>query len=381
MGPLCISWRSRSPYDCTVVQADDQHVRASTLLTGLDLDGGWRVVERIARVPGATGSSFSTPYLVERIDDNGKVSVAFLKALDFTAAMDMPMPIADALQLLTNAYVFERNLVLKCAEHRMGNVIGGIAAGQVRITDPKVNPLLAEVPYLILERADRGDVRTQLAANIGAVDEAWVYRVCHGASNGLRQLHQAGISHQDVKPSNVMSVGSSTKLGDLGRASTRDGSGIFDGALFAGDVSYAPPECLYREPVSDHWNRVRESDMYQLGSLLVFLLIGSGMTSLLHRRLPPTFHWSKWPDDYENVLPYVRDAFDEVCAEFETVLPTTRRADVLRLVRVLCDPNPSIRGWPTVGGSSRRLSMERCVSYFDRLARLAEMDMQRAIEQ
>lgn len=362
-----------------MVQGDGQHQKASELLEGLELTGGWRVLHRIPRVPGATGSNFSTPYLVERDDPVEGRTVAFLKALDFTAATGMAMPIADALQLLTRAYVFERDVALECQGKKMKNVIVGIDAGQVHVSDPSVNPFLADVPYIIFERADEGDLRRQLVEKLNTLDEAWIYRVCHGAANGLRQLHQAGITHQDVKPSNVLSVGTVPKLGDLGRASLRDGTGIYDGILFAGDPTYAPPECLYQYPKTDHWDTTRQTDMYQLGSLLVFLFTGSGLTGLLHRRLPPAFHWSRWPNDYQNALPFVRNAFDEICVDIDDLLPAARRKDVLHLVRILCEPDPALRGWPGFSGGSARLSMERCVSYFNRLARMAEIDLRHPI--
>jgi serine/threonine protein kinase len=358
-----------------VVQGDNQTVRASTLLEGLELEGGWRVTQLLERAPGATGSHFSTPYIVKRHDGPER---GFLKALDFTVALDMPMPIADALQLLTNAYVFERNLVLKCAAAGMSNVIKGVGAGQIRIEHTDVNPLLAEVPYIILEEAD-SDIRAHVNTHLGALDEAWAYRVCHGAANGIRQLHQADVAHQDLKPSNVMVRGSTGMIGDLGRAWLKDGSGVFDGGdFFAGDITYAPPECLYRAAFGDHWDRMLCNDMYQVGSLLVFFCTGSGLTALIHRRLPPVFHWAQWPNDYENVLPYVRNAFDRVIDEIERDLRTERIADVISLIRKLCDPDPRQRGWHRFERPSQQFSMERCVSGFDRLARSAEIDFQRS---
>ena len=349
-------------YTCEVVQGDGEHVVASSLLEGLELDGGWRVVKRIERVPGSTGSNFSTPYLVERATLGGDVEVAFLKALNLSMATGMGMPIADALKFLTNAYVFERDLVLRCSQRKMTNVIAGVAAGQVRVTHSDVNPFLAEVPYIIFEHASEGDIRTQLINNPTFFDEAWAYRVCHGAANGLRQLHQDGISHQDLKPSNVMSVGSYSKLGDLGRASLRDGRGPYDGTLFAGDATYAPPECLYREMAPDPWTQRLQTDMYQLGSLLVFMFAGTSLTGLLHQRLPPTFHWTTWPNDYRNVLPYVRNSFDDVCSDLGDRVGLRSSTQAIRLVRILSDPDPMLRGWPRprtralVDGTLRLLS-------------------------
>jgi hypothetical protein len=79
---------------------------AAYRLEGLDLDGGWTVGARLEPGPAATGGNFSCGYHV--IGKDGKE--AFLKALDFSPALRAPDP-ARALQSLTEAYNFERNLV------------------------------------------------------------------------------------------------------------------------------------------------------------------------------------------------------------------------------------------------------------------------------
>lgn len=323
----------------------------------------------IPRSAGATGGTFSVAYKVER-SQSGHPQRAFLKALDFSIAPTLGLPIADALQLLTNSYVFERDLVMRCANHRMRNVILGLDAGQVTVTDPRVNPILADVPYIILEEAD-GDVRTAMTSRLAAFDQAWAFRVLHGVANGLRQLHQDGISHQDIKPSNVMTIDAVAKIGDLGRAGLDGGGSPHDGLQIAGDPTYAPPELLYGELQPDDRVRRRACDVYHLGSMLVFFYTGSGLTPLIETELAPTFHWRTWPRDFRNVLPYVRNAFDQIVDRLAMTFPDSLRAELTTLLRQLGDPDPLVRGSGTGAGPSR-YSMERYVSHFDRLARKAE---------
>lgn len=222
----------------------------------MELNRKWRVTERLFRGPDATGGNFSIPYAVEGIDETNLGYVGFLKALDLTVVGDMPLPVADAFQLVTQAYVFERDLVLDCAARNMRNVVVGLDAGEVIVDQPGVNPILKSVPYIVFERAD-GDVRALMEQKLSSFDAAWIFRVLHGTANGLRQLHQAGISHQDIKPSNVMSFGEVAKIGDLGRASVQGEAGLFDQGDFAGDRSYAPPEFLYGEINGDDRARRR----------------------------------------------------------------------------------------------------------------------------
>ena len=64
---------------------------------------------------------------------------------------------------------------------------------------------------------------------------------------GLKQLHGIKISHQDLKPSNVLlyNEGFVSKIGDLGRSLCADIDAPHDNGInFPGDFTYAPPEYL-----------------------------------------------------------------------------------------------------------------------------------------
>lgn len=348
-------------------------------LVGHQLADGWHVVRRLDRADSATGGAFSVPYLVEKHDNGIPVESGFLKALDFSVVVQMALPLADALQYVTRAYLFERDLVMRCANRQMRNVVIGLAAGEVSIDDPTANPLFQRVPYIIFERAD-GDVRTLMEAQ-SSFDAAWAFRILHGSAKGLRQLHQAGITHQDLKPSNVMACGLVAKLGDLGRASVQGENGLHDDIFFAGDLQYAPPELLYGEIHQDDKTRRRAGDAYQLGSMLVFMFTHVGMTALIEGELEQAFHWRVWPRTYRNVLPYVRDAYDRVLENIADHFPEGLKTKTLGVIRQLCDPDPLIRGVPTAAAGVRRYQMETYISHFDRLAKEAEQELRRAIRQ
>jgi Protein kinase domain len=180
---------------------------AAEQLRGRTLKGGWRVLDRIEMSPTATGGRFSVCYLAE--SETGQK--AFLKALDFSEALDAPDP-ARALQAMTEAYNFERDLLAKCGDRNMDRVVRAIDDGSIRIDGA---PAGGVVQYLILELADR-DVRLHLAF-AGQVDLAWKLRSLHHIATGLMQLHSAGIAHQDVKPSNVLVFEQKTsKVGGFG---------------------------------------------------------------------------------------------------------------------------------------------------------------------
>jgi len=333
-------------------------------LEGLELDGGWVVGARIDQSPGDTGGNFSFGYTVSHPEQGN----AFLKALDYSRALrhaDVPA----ALKRLVDAYVYERELLERCSKARLSKVILPLAHGQ-----KNVDGFELPVNYLIFELAD-GDVRSQFTA-MESFDSAWAMRVLHNTATGVQQLHGQKIVHQDIKPSNLLTFDDegSTKLGDLGRAEHRDETAPHSSQVIAGDLTYAPPEQLYGYQPSD-WNvRRRTCDLYHLGSMILFLFAGSATTPAIISRLSPAQHFESWGDSYAAVLPFVRNAFDEVADELDQALPDVYRDRLGSAFRELCDPEPEKRGHPHARGSRHGdpYAVERYVSLFNLLAMRAE---------
>jgi len=92
--------------------------RPAKQLLGKLLDGKWRVVKLMPRSQDATGGRFSQSYIVE--SETGER--AFLKALDYQEALYSPDP-ALALKPLTEAFIFERDLLERCKERRIASRI------------------------------------------------------------------------------------------------------------------------------------------------------------------------------------------------------------------------------------------------------------------
>jgi serine/threonine protein kinase len=303
-------------------------------LLGKNLDGGWRVIDLVPRRIGGTGGNFSEGYIVA--DSEGRRG--FLKALDYSRALKSADP-ARVLQALTEAYNFERDVLRKCRDSRMDRVVVALADGSVDVSDQPVQ-------YLIFELAD-GDLRSQVSA-VDRFDLAYGLRALHHVATGLSQLHRENIAHQDVKPSNVLafSGGTVSKIADLGRAAYKGHVPPHEELHIPGDPTYAPPELLYGYTDPD-WNRRRFGcDAYLMGSLVVFFFTGAGATPLLRVALRDAHSWENWAGTYEEVLPYVRDAFGHVIDAFSDSVDESVRIDLLTAVRELCEPNPALRGHP-----------------------------------
>ena len=336
----------------------------ATQLAGRTLPNGWTVDRPVIPPPFATGGTFSASYLVSRDDQR-----AFLKAMDFTAALGSPDP-ARALAAMTAAYNYERDLLAKCQSHRLSRIVRVLDAGTI---PSSTGDAAGVVQYLIFELAD-GDVRSFVKTDT-EFEVAWALRMIHHVTAALRQLHSAGIAHQDVKPSNILVFRKTrrSKLADLGRASDRTRQSPFDELPCAGDQTYAPPELLYGEISNDWSSRRLACDMYLLGSVVVFFCTGVSMTHLLLARLNDQHHYRRWTGTYREVLPYIQHHFSETIRDFRAKFTPRFPSEIIDVIRQLCNPDPNLRGHPrTIPSKFNRYSLERYISLFDRLASRAE---------
>jgi serine/threonine protein kinase len=273
---------------------------------------------------------------------------------------------------MTQAYNFERDVLTRCRSKHMDRIVAALDDGSVQVTTPMG---LETVQYIIFERAD-GDSRSFMSTS-QAFDSAWALRCLHHVSTGLVQLHRHDIAHQDLKPSNVLVFeGTTSKVGDMGRAAYKGHQPPHEGLEVPGDRSYAPPELLYHH-IENDWQRRRFGcDVYLLGSMVLFFFMDASATAAILAKMQPSHHPNAWTSTYVQVLPYVRDAFNKVIDELGLHAPELFRDDLQLIFRQLCEPDPSLRGHPRDrAGIGSPLSLQRYVSHFDRLASKAEYEL------
>lgn len=337
----------------------------SERLEGRYLKDGWRVIERVPVQEGMTGSNFSIGYRAEQSGGRG----GFVKVLDISKAMSSTEDPARLLEELTTAFNFERNLLQECSG--LSRVVSALSEGAVQEG-------VEVAQYIIFELAE-SDLR-KLGLSL-SFDNALNFRTLHNVAVGLSQLHGKGIAHQDIKPSNVLIFErDGSKIADLGRSSVSSKVGPHDLWRIPGDHAYAPPELIYRQ-VSDDWNiRRRASDLYQLGSLIVFAFSGVGLMPVLLRNTHRDHRPDAWSGTYGEVLGYLegyfRNALDEVSPRF----PAECRSDLTAAVAQLCCLDPRRRGHPRNHATGNPYGLDRFVSFFDRLAHRQEMRLTKVLQ-
>lgn len=342
-------------------------VNAAEQLLGLDLDGGWRVTEKLKKSKNGSGGKFSFSYKVER---EGKV--AFLKAFDFSEAFIPPLDPIEELPKLISTYTHEKDLLQECGNKKLSNVVVAIDSGRISI--PGMSDMEGTAYYLIFEIAD-GDVRIQMDV-ARAKDIVWTTRVIQGVALGLFQVHRQMIAHQDVKPSNVLLYNDKlSKIADLGRASKKGRAALHDLLDIPGDRTYAPPELLFSFIAPDFNVRRFGCDLYMLGNLICFMNTGTNITSLLFDRLHPQHHWNNWGGTYKEVLPFLQKAFAQVIAELRSQIDERVRDKVIPILQELCTPDIARRGVPSRVGMPDQYSLERYISRLDVLAKEIQIRM------
>jgi eukaryotic-like serine/threonine-protein kinase len=324
-------------------------------LLGVTLEAGWRietyrdeVTSGLVRVPTLT---------FEARDGNGRKGL--VKVLDLRLSDDAPDELKD-LEVRLKTFNYQRELIERLAQERLPGLVRGLHHGMLPFTGAP----LGRVYYLIFEWSN-DDLRSQVELH-ERFDAAYALRVLHQATFPLHGLHFRQIAHQSVRPANVVFLEGQVKLGEFSCAI--DASKPRPDGPPAVDWAAAPPEVLYKAPLESMNSRFL-IDLYQLGSLVVYLFSGTPLSTQLAQHLHPIHHWKRWTGSFQEALPYVQHAFGEVLAELEPQLPAPCRGALLTAVRDLCAPDPRDRGHPhNRAGAGPQYSVERYISLFDRLA-------------
>lgn len=334
-------------------------------LAGLILPNGWTIDNPVTRSEKATGSQYSTGFVATH-DDSRR---AFLKVVDPAVDTNLaPVEQLRELELRLAIYNYECDLLEKCVAKKIRRVVRIIDRGVC-----EVQHSAGPIHYIMFELAER-DLSEHVSLAY-TLNTALNMHIIHQTSLALEQLHFHQIRHQDIKPSNVLLFSNmKTKLGDLGHAHDKSTPRPGRNGMIAGDPGYAPPEQLYGYNMSESNSQRLATDLYLLGGLIVYMFTNLSLTSLISNQIAPQHHWEAWPDNFENVKPYLREAWDAAIEDFENSVPEEIREELVTLTRYLTDPSPERRGHPRGRkGNLNSFGLQRFSSRFHVLARRSEI--------
>jgi hypothetical protein len=156
--------------------------------------------------------------------------------------------------------------------------VGGFYTAHVVDADPG-----ADLPWLVTAYVPGPSLQAAVTAH-GPLPVRAVAVLGAGLAEGLTAIHACGLVHRDLKPGNVILAGDGPRVIDFGIARALEaGSGTATGVV-AGTPAYMSPE----QARGDHGIGAA-SDVFSLGSVLVFAATGTGpfgrgnATTLLYR--------------------------------------------------------------------------------------------------
>lgn len=336
---------------------------AAECLAGLTLLDKWEVQQRIRHDDGLSGSSRSSCYRASAINGD----LAFIKAFDFRR-QELGGD-TDLLERMVREYNYERNVHYFCRDQGVSRVTRIFGAGKVIVGGEVVHFIVCEWANKCLrEHQPPGDIDISSSERFAAMRDI---------TASLAQLHQAGVAHQDIKPSNAVctEIGS-VKLTDLGSSSCEViDAPPHDLEYLVGQPNYAPYELLYEYPPAG-WRRRRFGcDLFLLGNLCFTSFVGVSLSHAALHYIPEHLRHTDFFGDYLEVVPHLIEAHELLIPiMLKGKVPEPFLDEISHLVACLCHPDPLRRGHSkNLQFKNNPFGLEHFISRFDILAKKAKV--------
>ena len=339
---------------------------------------GWHVNTSITNADAT--ARYALFYEVTNTEGN-----AIMKGLNYDQCHNGPLDGAKDRDSLisreSGAFHFESELANVCAGNHMGNVIRYLDSGSVELPDY----VIKTVSYIVYEQSEGkiGDFlkfssKTDFVVDLGMLIDK--LRSLHQVAKGIMQLHSHLIAHHNITPQSVevFDKNTLTKVSGLQKSRTHQAllHSPTSAKLFDGDYTFAPPEAIFNERISEEMGAYYQIDTYMLGNLIVYYLSSMNMTTLINRKCPfPLMEWASKGAEYKQVLPDIMKAFNESLDELKASIKVNElREPIIEIIEGLCNPDPEKRGYP--GGFKRvqaNADLQRVLAKLDLLYRKAQL--------
>lgn len=184
-------------------------------------------------------------------------------------------PLSEGRNGRTRRFDREVRAFKRAKRNKLRNVIAFIKNGEIEIEDDTFL-------YFIMEKASE-DLATFLEKHRFDFTPNQKLTFCVSILNGVKQLHQVGIYHRDIKHDNILLVDGEFKIGDLGLVRFRHEDSTIDWVNEKiGPVGWLTPEATNKmltnekDIVYDFDCEIDEgSDVFQLGKLFWYVFQGN----------------------------------------------------------------------------------------------------------
>ncbi|WP_344054775.1 serine/threonine-protein kinase, partial [Streptomyces thermoalcalitolerans] len=148
-------------------------------------------------------------------------------------------------------------------EVEAARAVSGFYTAAVVDADPR-----AAVPWLATAYVPAPSLE-EIVNECGPLPVQAVRWLAAGVAEALQSIHSAGLVHRDLKPSNVLVVEDGPRVIDFGIA-----SGVSSTRLTMTNVAVGTPAYMSPEQAKDSRSVTGASDVFSLGSMLVFAATG-----------------------------------------------------------------------------------------------------------
>lgn len=297
-------------------------------------------------------------YLIEECIGEGGFCLVF-KALDQTTRDEVAVKILPPGATPDSALEFETEGVLLSQLKAASRVVDLL---HQPTHDPLLTMLIQQTSvsvnlsykYLVLERMDGtlADVVAQ-RHNIDWTEKIHAFR---DVVQGVHQMHLQRIVHRDTKSENVLLRPTGrrqfvAKVSDLGRSRDLTSPRRFashDYMVGRGDLRFAPPEYLWCVGSADDVGQ-RRADIYLLGSVLFELATGEALTNMalvdprrVIERVQPLDEADR-PKEFAAMISTIATRYESMFKLFDAEVDPRIRPYAGRLIRQLCNPDPTLR--------------------------------------
>src|SRR6185295_15349508 len=201
--------------------------------------------------------------------------------------------------------------------------------------------------YLVMEHVDGPTLEDVMKKK---AEPTRFLAVVRDVARGLERIHQAGLVHRDVKPSNILIAKDGTaKISDFGLAIETEGSQkLTQSGMFVGTPHYVSPEHAQAKKVDGR------SDLYSLGVILFEGFAGRppfqapSATALLLK------HVNEPPPALYKLAPQSPRAVQEIVRKLLAKNPAARHDTASSLVRDLDRALEDLKAGPTVPATARK---------------------------